>query len=250
MERYDEALTDHTTAIDINPKYDWAIASRGETYRLMGRYDEALVDYATAIDIDPNYPIYRLFQRMLQGDTVAGGEHYQWVVDVETSMIESESTARSAIDWLISEEIISPEKTATDAYLPSTKITGKGTVSPDGHTGRLTVHRRRIICYPMKADLLICPNCNDRSPLRNNGIPTRTWDEMIHLANRWTSGCLDRRKCMNCNTSARTQDWQLDPPWVFCHFALCLWNWESLDLTFIDRLSEHLGRRLVHIKPC
>jgi tetratricopeptide (TPR) repeat protein len=31
----------------------WAIASRGETYRLMKRYDEALADLNRAIKLDP-----------------------------------------------------------------------------------------------------------------------------------------------------------------------------------------------------
>jgi tetratricopeptide (TPR) repeat protein len=33
MERYEEALKDFDLAIEIDPK-SWAIASRGETYRL------------------------------------------------------------------------------------------------------------------------------------------------------------------------------------------------------------------------
>ena len=32
-----------------------AIASRGQTYRLMGRYDEALADLSRAIELDPGY---------------------------------------------------------------------------------------------------------------------------------------------------------------------------------------------------
>jgi tetratricopeptide (TPR) repeat protein len=55
MGRYEEALTDLTRAIDLDPKYHWAIADRGETYRLMGRYEEALTDLTRAIDLDPKY---------------------------------------------------------------------------------------------------------------------------------------------------------------------------------------------------
>jgi|HubBroStandDraft_3_1064219.scaffolds.fasta_scaffold811635_1 tetratricopeptide (TPR) repeat protein len=32
----------------------WVIASRGETYRLMGRYEEALTDFNRAIELDPS----------------------------------------------------------------------------------------------------------------------------------------------------------------------------------------------------
>ena len=54
MERYDEALTDLNRAIELDPSADWAIADRGETYRLMERYDEALADFNRAIELDPS----------------------------------------------------------------------------------------------------------------------------------------------------------------------------------------------------
>ena len=55
MERYDEALADFDRAIELDPKYAWAIGSRGVTYRLMERYDEALADFDRAIELDPKY---------------------------------------------------------------------------------------------------------------------------------------------------------------------------------------------------
>jgi tetratricopeptide (TPR) repeat protein len=39
LDRCDEALAEYTRAINLNPKSAWAVASRGETYRLMGRYE-------------------------------------------------------------------------------------------------------------------------------------------------------------------------------------------------------------------
>jgi tetratricopeptide (TPR) repeat protein len=53
MGRQDEAAADLTRAIDLDPEYAWALTSRGETYRLMGRHDEALADLTRAIDLDP-----------------------------------------------------------------------------------------------------------------------------------------------------------------------------------------------------
>ncbi|MEH1859789.1 MAG: tetratricopeptide repeat protein [Nostoc sp.] len=53
MERYTEALQDFDRAIELDPKYEWAIASRGFTYRLMERYTEALQDFDRAIELDP-----------------------------------------------------------------------------------------------------------------------------------------------------------------------------------------------------
>ncbi|MFJ2171263.1 tetratricopeptide repeat protein, partial [Streptomyces griseofuscus] len=55
MGRFEEALTDLNHAIQLEPDYAWAIASRGETYRLMGRFEEALTDLNHAIQLEPDY---------------------------------------------------------------------------------------------------------------------------------------------------------------------------------------------------
>jgi tetratricopeptide (TPR) repeat protein len=53
MERYEAALQDFNQAIELDPKYSWAIANRGQTYRAMERYEEALKDFNQAIELDP-----------------------------------------------------------------------------------------------------------------------------------------------------------------------------------------------------
>ncbi|NET62454.1 MAG: hypothetical protein F6K47_42055 [Symploca sp. SIO2E6] len=48
--------------IELNPKYDWAIANRGLTYRLMERYEDALQDFDCAIELNPKSD-WRLYLR-------------------------------------------------------------------------------------------------------------------------------------------------------------------------------------------
>src|SRR5258708_6201122 len=55
MERYDEALADLSRAVDLDPGGAGALSGRGDTYRLMKRYDEALADLNRAVDLDPGY---------------------------------------------------------------------------------------------------------------------------------------------------------------------------------------------------
>src|SRR5262249_21168731 len=55
MERYEEAMADVNRAIELDEKYDWALAQRGETYRLMGWYEQALADLTRAIELDEKY---------------------------------------------------------------------------------------------------------------------------------------------------------------------------------------------------
>ncbi|NER97975.1 MAG: hypothetical protein F6J86_29710 [Symploca sp. SIO1B1] len=55
MESYEEALQDFNRAIELNPRSDWAIANRGDIYRLMESYEEALQDFDIAIELNPKY---------------------------------------------------------------------------------------------------------------------------------------------------------------------------------------------------
>jgi len=55
MERYQEALMDFNRCIELDSTYAWAIARRGETYRLMEDYDKALADFSRAIELTPTY---------------------------------------------------------------------------------------------------------------------------------------------------------------------------------------------------
>ncbi|MBW4636333.1 MAG: tetratricopeptide repeat protein [Iphinoe sp. HA4291-MV1] len=65
MERYEEALQDFNRAIELDPKYEWAIASRGYTYGLMERYEEALQDSNRAIELNPKYDCYRYLRALI-----------------------------------------------------------------------------------------------------------------------------------------------------------------------------------------
>lgn len=47
-----KALQNLERAIELNSKYNWAIAIRGKIYQSMGRYEDALKDFNCAIEID------------------------------------------------------------------------------------------------------------------------------------------------------------------------------------------------------
>jgi tetratricopeptide (TPR) repeat protein len=72
IERYNDSLQDFTTLIELNGKNDEAFASRGETYRLMKQYDNALEDFNRAIEIDPKYS----FAIVSRGETYEALEQY------------------------------------------------------------------------------------------------------------------------------------------------------------------------------
>ncbi len=57
---FKEALEDLTTALKNQPRNDDALQIRAHTYKLLERYEEAIIDLKTAIDINPKGEYYDL----------------------------------------------------------------------------------------------------------------------------------------------------------------------------------------------
>jgi len=55
LDDYPAALADFTRALELNPDYAWALANRGTTYFLMGNYPAALADFTRALELNPDY---------------------------------------------------------------------------------------------------------------------------------------------------------------------------------------------------
>ena len=51
--QYDQAISEFTKALKIDPRNALAYSSRGLAYELKGQYDQAISDYTKAIEIDP-----------------------------------------------------------------------------------------------------------------------------------------------------------------------------------------------------
>ena len=53
--QHDKAISDCSTAIEINPRYTDVYYFRGISYGEKGQYDKAISDCSTAIEINPRY---------------------------------------------------------------------------------------------------------------------------------------------------------------------------------------------------
>ena len=56
-EKWDEAIAEYSTAIEIDPENAQAYGNRGASYAEKGMYEESISDYSTAIDLDPQNAI-------------------------------------------------------------------------------------------------------------------------------------------------------------------------------------------------
>jgi tetratricopeptide (TPR) repeat protein len=53
--QYDQAISEYTKAIELNPRFADAYYNRGNAYHDKGLYDHAIRDYTRAIEIDPEH---------------------------------------------------------------------------------------------------------------------------------------------------------------------------------------------------
>ncbi|HJS28576.1 MAG TPA: tetratricopeptide repeat protein [Anaerolineales bacterium] len=54
LDRYTEAISDYTRAIELDSSFFLAYNNRGATYERLRRYDEAIMDYTSAIQLTPS----------------------------------------------------------------------------------------------------------------------------------------------------------------------------------------------------
>jgi tetratricopeptide (TPR) repeat protein len=53
--QYDQAISDFTKALEINPRDADAYSNRGSVYREKGQYEQAISDSNKALEINPNF---------------------------------------------------------------------------------------------------------------------------------------------------------------------------------------------------
>jgi tetratricopeptide (TPR) repeat protein len=58
LKRYNEAVSDYTEAINLNPKYAEAFNNRGAANAELGDYEQAISDYDEVCSVAPQHPFF------------------------------------------------------------------------------------------------------------------------------------------------------------------------------------------------
>ena len=59
MDRFSDAITEFTKAINLYPSFAGFYSNRGAAYGQQGKYSEAIADFEKALQLDPGNPQFR-----------------------------------------------------------------------------------------------------------------------------------------------------------------------------------------------
>jgi tetratricopeptide (TPR) repeat protein len=86
-EKWDEAITEYTAAIEIDPDNAQAYGNRGAVYAEKGMYEDSIADYDIAIELDPQNAIL-YYNRAIAYNYL--GEYEKAIADCTTVIDELE----------------------------------------------------------------------------------------------------------------------------------------------------------------
>jgi len=82
-EPYDQAISEYTKAIELNPNSAEAYYHRGFTYGEKGQYDQAISDYNKALEINPRYAEAHVYRGFAYGEK---GQYDQEISDYNKAL--------------------------------------------------------------------------------------------------------------------------------------------------------------------
>jgi tetratricopeptide (TPR) repeat protein len=103
LRRYPEAISDFTTAIELNPLDSVNYVCRAVAYDEIGKYRETILDFSRAIELNPEDPI-GYFSRALAYHKVDDFENalrdYDKVIELDVDFLDARQNRKIAEDQL------------------------------------------------------------------------------------------------------------------------------------------------------
>ena len=66
LDKYEEAISDFTKAIELNQEYAYAYNNRGYAYYNLGKNEEAISDLTKAIELNPDFELAKKNLKILK----------------------------------------------------------------------------------------------------------------------------------------------------------------------------------------
>lgn len=174
------------------------------------------------------------------------GDSFHTIVDPEATEADAPELAGRVLNWLISEQIIIPERTdcvlGGDGYAPGPAY-AKATGSPYPYLLQLRTNGLKVTSTRTVFDngglgfKIVCSSCGGRFE-----PPHGPWgDAVSEWYDRSGTGLL---ACPGCRAVQPITEWRHDPAFGFGNLGFTFWNWPPLLDSFVSAVGERLGHRV------
>jgi hypothetical protein len=187
------------------------------------------------------------------------GDTFQIIADVDASESEAPALAASVVAWLHEAGIIAGEQAdcvlgAAAGYPPgpdyAAAVTDPDELLPGLKVNGVEVTAARSAFLPAHGELgpVACPRCGAEVALQDPaGAPTAHWERFSAALGNWMAGQPTEVTCPYCLLHAGLNDWYWGDDWPVAvgFLGVTFWNWPPLSRSFIARVQDHLGHRVV-----
>lgn len=179
-------------------------------------------------------------------------DYYETIVDRDALVRRAADEAAFVVKWLVAQKIIvgKPDdecvprdeapgyRAGPEAEMATDGQSCEDIRTSDGWVGMSVLIGRRFFEGDLSSEIeVFCPSCRAKSAAK------KPWKL---AADNWLNGKSPYQvKCQRCGLSTKITEWVCDPPNVFGNVGFRFWNWPPLSASFLSRLSQSLGHRLV-----
>ena len=174
------------------------------------------------------------------------GDYYQIIADLDARPEQAETVINRWRDWMVTREIIMPEKTdcvlgEEDGHAPGKNyaqavMKQSAMLSQLKNNGAQFIAERTVFYGGAGSFKLMCRQCGAQFEAND------AWSDAV---GEWHGGSGPGiLACAKCSVKMPITEWQHDPPWAFGNAGLKFWNWPELRPEFVRQFGEVVGHRV------
>ncbi|MER6576378.1 hypothetical protein [Nonomuraea sp. NPDC001023] len=190
------------------------------------------------------------------------GDYFERIVDVEVTGQEAESLAKRVVDWMVTEGLITHERSSDGMYSlqvddgytagPSWKRAVADSSDPSWIPGPVAVIVGRDSHVGgqgmSEADSATCPRCDATTVIIDYPnaweADQAAWQPFSDGIDTWKETGEGSVTCPSCRASVPVTEWQFGSGFDLGALAFDFWGWPPLSVSFHKELSQQLGHRI------
>jgi hypothetical protein len=177
------------------------------------------------------------------------GDYYQSIVDIEASVHEALALSIKVRNWLIEAGIVEGMMTKCvlsydrmgfrpgKNYLQVVDTSFTQTFIPDINGMEMIIGRNVIYPLNQGETVVKCAVCQTE-------VDSSEWTQAI---TEWYEEQPSSLSCAHCQSAISVSDLIFEPQWGFGNLGFKFWNWQPIKDSFIAKIGELLGHKVVFV---